>query len=108
MLPTLVANENVPASAVKALRDAGFDVLAIEESHRTVSNRAVIALACEARRWLATFDRDYAEFASSARASARARIETLFSGSASSFAMEEAVVPFDGRLWVAPIPCLCQ
>jgi predicted nuclease of predicted toxin-antitoxin system len=61
MLPALVANENVPAGTVKALRAAGFDVLAIGESHRAVSDRAVIAIARDADRWLVTFDRDYGE-----------------------------------------------
>lgn len=62
MLPPLVANENVPAGTVKALRTAGFDVLAIMESHPAVADRTVIALARESGRWLVTFDRDYGEW----------------------------------------------
>jgi predicted nuclease of predicted toxin-antitoxin system len=61
MLPTLVANENVPAGTVAALRAAGFDVLAIDEAHPTVSDRTVIAIARDTGRWLVTFDRDYGE-----------------------------------------------
>jgi predicted nuclease of predicted toxin-antitoxin system len=61
MLPALVANENVPAGTLAALRQIGFDVLAIRESHPSVADRAVLALAREAGRWLVTFDRDYGE-----------------------------------------------
>lgn len=62
MLPALVANENVPAGTVKALREAGFDVLAIRETQPAVSDRAVIAIARNTGRWLVTFDRDYGEW----------------------------------------------
>jgi predicted nuclease of predicted toxin-antitoxin system len=61
VLPALLADENVPAGTVVALRALGFDVLAIGEAHRAVSDRAVLALARESGRWLITFDRDYGE-----------------------------------------------
>ena len=61
MLPPLLANENVPVGTVAALRADGFDVLAVGEKHRAVSDRAVLAMARESRRWLITFDRDYGE-----------------------------------------------
>ena len=61
MLPGLLANENVPAGTVAALRAAGFDVLAISAAHPAASDRTVIALARGTGRWLLTFDRDYGE-----------------------------------------------
>jgi predicted nuclease of predicted toxin-antitoxin system len=61
MLPALVADENVPAGTIAALRAAGFDVLAIDEAHPAVSDRFVLAIARDTARWLVTFDRDYGE-----------------------------------------------
>lgn len=61
MPPALLANENVPAGTVAALRDMGFDVLAIGEQQPRATDRMVIALARDSGRWLVTFDRDYGE-----------------------------------------------
>jgi predicted nuclease of predicted toxin-antitoxin system len=59
--PAWLLNENVPAPAVARLRAAGWDVLAIAESHASLADTAVLALARTEQRWLATFDRDYGE-----------------------------------------------
>lgn len=61
MRPALIANENVPAGTIDALRAEGFDVQAVVETHRAASDRAVLAVARQSNRWLLTFDRDYGE-----------------------------------------------
>jgi len=59
--PAWLLNENVPAPAVARLRVQGWDVLAIAESHASIEDTTVLALARAEKRWLATFDRDYGE-----------------------------------------------
>jgi len=59
--PAWLLNENIPAPAVARLRAAGWDVLAIAESHASIEDTCVLALASTEQRWLATFDRDYGE-----------------------------------------------
>jgi predicted nuclease of predicted toxin-antitoxin system len=50
-----------PLPSVNRLREAGWDLLAIAESHASIDDTAVMRLAREASRWLITFDRDYGE-----------------------------------------------
>ncbi len=57
----LIANENIPLASIKALRIAGFDVLAIVESYRGENDRKVLSVATNEQRILITFDRDYGE-----------------------------------------------
>lgn len=59
--PAWLLNENVPAPAVARLRARGWNVLAIAESHASIEDTCVLALASAEQRWLATFDRDYGE-----------------------------------------------
>lgn len=61
MKPLLLVNENFPAPALKRLRAAGFDVVAVTEVMPGASDRAVLEHARELGRWLVTFDRDYGE-----------------------------------------------
>lgn len=61
MKPLLLANENFPAPALKRLRAAGFDVVAVAEDMPGASDQVVLARASELGRWLVTFDRDYGE-----------------------------------------------
>ncbi|MFP5374602.1 MAG: DUF5615 family PIN-like protein [Gammaproteobacteria bacterium] len=55
----LLADENVPMTAVRLLRARGFDVAAVAEDCPGASDLEVLRLACGQRRWLITFDRDY-------------------------------------------------
>jgi predicted nuclease of predicted toxin-antitoxin system len=57
----LLVNENFPAPALQALREAGIDVVAVVETMRGASDEAILAAAREQDRWLVTFDRDYGE-----------------------------------------------
>ena len=59
--PALLADENVPALMVDALRGAGVQVEAVSETMPAVSDRAVIARAVERALWILTFDRDHGE-----------------------------------------------
>lgn len=61
MKPRWLLNENVPMPAVRRLRAKGWDALSVAESATSAADPAVMALACEQGRWLATFDRDYGE-----------------------------------------------
>lgn len=57
----LVADENVPAKAISALRGRGIDVLSIREVSPGATDEAVLALAASQSRILASFDRDFGE-----------------------------------------------
>jgi len=59
--PLLLVNENFPAPAIKALRVAGFDVVAVTEDMPGATDRVVLEHARDLGRWLITFDRDYGE-----------------------------------------------
>jgi predicted nuclease of predicted toxin-antitoxin system len=61
MRPRLLLNENMPIPAARRLRAAGWEVLHIAEQYASVTDEAVMALACAEARWLITFDRDYGE-----------------------------------------------
>src|SRR5262245_52149605 len=55
----LLANENFPAVAVEALRNAGHDVLWIWECDRGAPDERVLERAAQDRRVLLTFDKDF-------------------------------------------------
>ena len=59
--PLLLANENIPAPAVRWLRDHGYDVEAVAERMPGATDEKVLNLAHHDGRWLLTFDRDYGE-----------------------------------------------
>lgn len=57
----LLANENFPAPAIRKLRSAGVDVVAVSETMPAVSDKEVMAYARHEKRWIVTFDRDYGD-----------------------------------------------
>lgn len=57
----LLADENIPARMIDALRAEGFDVLSIQETTPGISDANVLRLAVDQARILLTFDRDYGE-----------------------------------------------
>ncbi len=57
----LLADENIPARAIDALRDAGCDVLSIREHAPECADDEVLRIAVAHGRILLTFDRDYGE-----------------------------------------------
>ena len=58
-----LANENVPGSAVAALREAGNDVVWIRTAAPGSSDPEVLAWAARDQRILLTFDKDFGELA---------------------------------------------
>lgn len=56
-----LADENVPATSVRLLREAGWDVAHVREHHAGISDAEVLALAVRESRALLTFDRDFGE-----------------------------------------------
>lgn len=59
----LLANENIATSVVKALRDAGFDVLYARESMRGAQDTEVLERAVTEGRVLVTHDKDFGDLA---------------------------------------------
>lgn len=57
----LLANENFPAPAIRKLRAAGIDVIAVREAMPSASDKEVMAYARREQRWIVTFDRDYGD-----------------------------------------------
>ncbi len=57
----LLANENIPAETVDALRDAGHDVLWIRMACPGADDETVLARAVADDRLLITFDKDFGE-----------------------------------------------
>ena len=57
----LLANENFPLDSVKFLRQLGYDVCAIGENNKSITDKDVMALAHKELRLILTFDQDYGE-----------------------------------------------
>ena len=57
----LLANENFPVPAIRKLRKAGIDVLAVIEDMPSASDKDVMERARKEKRWILTFDRDYGD-----------------------------------------------
>jgi predicted nuclease of predicted toxin-antitoxin system len=57
----ILANENFPAPAIRKLRAAGVDVVAVSEVMPSVSDKEVLEYARRENRWIVTFDRDYGD-----------------------------------------------
>ena len=53
-----LSDENIPAGAIDALRDAGCDVLSIREIALGIADAEVLRLAVNQSRLLVTFDRE--------------------------------------------------
>lgn len=57
----LLADENIPAKAIEALRVAGCDLLSVREHAPGITDEEVLRLAVAQGRVLVTFDRDFGE-----------------------------------------------
>ncbi len=57
----LLANENFHAPAIRKLRAAGIDVVAVAEAMPSASDKEVMTYARQEQRWIITFDRDYGD-----------------------------------------------
>lgn len=56
-----LANESFPGPALRKLRAAGVDVVAVVENMPVAKDIDVLAFARASGRWIVTFDRDYGE-----------------------------------------------
>lgn len=63
MQTRLLANENIPFDAVKALRESGYDVLWVRQDAPGSTDAEVLETAQEQDRILITFDKDFGELA---------------------------------------------
>ena len=59
----ILADENIPLSAVQGLRDSGHDVLWIRESSPGIADPEVMQIAVDEQRIIVTFDKDFGELA---------------------------------------------
>jgi predicted nuclease of predicted toxin-antitoxin system len=59
----LLADENFPLEAVKALREQGHDVVWIREEAPGITDNEVLAQAQKEKRIIITFDKDFGELA---------------------------------------------
>ena len=57
----LIADENFPLPSVRSLREAGFDILSVQESFSGISDPEVLRLAVREDRILLSFDRDFGD-----------------------------------------------
>lgn len=55
----LLADENIPLSVVRVLRESGYQVDAVTESSPGLSDAQVLARACALNAIILTFDRDF-------------------------------------------------
>lgn len=88
----LLADENVPASAVDALRRAGHDVTWVHDDAPGTRDPAVLARAQSEARVLITFDKDFGELAFRAGAAALAGIVLFRIGAESPEAVARIAV----------------
>ena len=58
-----LADENFPRRAIQVLRDAGFEVAWVGDTHAGASDREVLQLCASENRTLLTFDKDFGELA---------------------------------------------
>ena len=58
-----IANENISANVIHALRQHQHDVLAVKEAMQSASDDAVLARAAEEERVLISHDKDFGELA---------------------------------------------
>ncbi len=59
----ILANENFPGDAVRALRNVGYDILWIREESPGIIDSEVLNRAQQESRVLVTFDKDFGELA---------------------------------------------
>jgi len=57
-----LADESCDFAVVRALRDAGHDVLAVAESARSAADEAILRLAAREKRVLLTEDKDFGQW----------------------------------------------
>ena len=56
-----LANENIPTTSIRLLREKGLDVYAITECDSGISDIKVLEIAAREERVILTFDKDYGE-----------------------------------------------
>ena len=89
--PELLANENVPPSLVRLLRDRGLVVHAVSDLMPAASDRAVLHHAHQEGLWILTFDRDYGELVFARKAPAPPAIIYLRQGPQAMTAFAQTV-----------------
>lgn len=59
----LLADENIPSSVVRALADGGYDIVWIRTKAPGISDLDVMRYACQEKRIILTYDKDFGELA---------------------------------------------
>jgi len=61
--PRLLADENIPRTAITALRERGYDVVSVYELRPGMSDEEVVELVVREQRIIMTTDKDFARTA---------------------------------------------
>ena len=59
----MIANENIPGTVIRNLRQQGHDVLSVRESMQGVDDRSILRRAETEQRLIVTQDKDFGELA---------------------------------------------
>jgi predicted nuclease of predicted toxin-antitoxin system len=57
----VLANENFPKPSIVIMRNSGLDVVSVQESNPSISDKEVVEWANRENRIILTFDKDYGE-----------------------------------------------
>ena len=61
--PKILADENIPRTAIQTLRSSGYDVLSIWEINPGMSDEQVVQFSIREKRIIITFDKDFGRIA---------------------------------------------
>ena len=61
--PRILADENIPRTAIQILRGRGYDVVSVWEISPGMSDEQIVQLAIRERRVIITFDKDFGRIA---------------------------------------------
>ncbi len=61
--PKILADENIPRTAIQSLRSLGYDVVSVWEVNPGISDEQVVQLAIREKRIIITFDKDFGRIA---------------------------------------------
>ncbi len=61
--PKILADENIPRTAIQTLRSSGYDVLSIWEVNPGMSDEQVVQFSIREKRIIITFDKDFGRIA---------------------------------------------
>jgi predicted nuclease of predicted toxin-antitoxin system len=61
--PKILADENIPRTAIQFLRNSGYDIVSVWEMNPGMSDEQVVELSIREQRIIITFDKDFGRIA---------------------------------------------